>query len=90
MRIEPAPYVYWNDDRRVRFDDRRIAGEDRRAEQASVPRARHGAHMWFAPAFGAQILGQMVPETVIPARARRAYAQTEARTPLRPRVVKSA
>ena len=90
MRIEPAPYVYRNDDRRQRCEDRRIAGEDRRIEQPAAPRARHAAHVWFAPAFGAQILGLIAPETVVPARARRAYLQPEARMPLRPLYEKSA
>jgi tRNA U34 5-methylaminomethyl-2-thiouridine-forming methyltransferase MnmC len=90
MRVEPAPYVFRNEDRRQRFDDRRTPSEDRRAEQPAPPRARHAVHVWFTPAFGAQILGQIAPETIIPGRARRAYAQPEARTPLRPSVVKSA
>ena len=91
MRVEPAPYVYRNDDRRQRFEDRRIAADDRRTEQQqSAPRARHAAHVWFTPAFGAQILGLITPETVVPARAERAYLQPEARTPLRPLFEKSA
>ncbi len=49
---------------------------------------RHEAHVWFAPTFGAHILGQARPERVTPARARRAYSQPEARTPLRPSFVK--
>lgn len=67
-----------------------MSADDRRAEQSSGPRARHAAHVWFAPAFGAQILGLMAPETVIPSRARRAYLQPETRTPLRPLFEKSA
>ena len=51
--------------------------------------ARHAAHVWFAPAFGAQILGLIAPEKVVPARAQRAYLQPEARTPLRPLYEKS-
>ena len=90
MRVEPVPFVYRNDDRRQRCDDRRIAGDDRRTEQPAACRARHAAHVWFAPAFGAQILGLMTPETIFPARARRAYLQPEARTPLRPLFEKSA
>ena len=90
MRVEPVPYVYRNDDRRQRCDDRRIALDDRRTENPDVTRARHPAHVWFAPAFGAQILGLIAPEPVIPARARRAYLQPEARTPLRPLFEKSA
>ena len=90
MRVEPVPYVYRNDDRRQRCEDRRIANDDRRTEQSATPRARHAAHVWFAPAFGAQILGLIAPEAVIPARAQRAYLQPEARTPLRPLFEKSA
>ena len=89
MRVEPVPYVYRNDDRRQRCDDRRIAANDRRIEQASAPRPRHTAHVWFAPVFGAQILGLIAPENVVPARARRAYLQPEARTPLPPLFEKS-
>jgi hypothetical protein len=90
MRVQPVPYVFRNDDRRQRFEDRRAAEDRRTEENGDAPRARHAAHVWFMPAFGAQILGQIAPATVTPARARRAYAQPEARTPLRPSVVKSA
>lgn len=90
MRVAPVPYVFRNDDRRERLDERRVADTDRREDEISAPRARHAAHVWFAPAFGAQILGQIAPETVVPARARRAYQQPEARTPLRPTIVRSA
>ena len=89
MRVEPAPYVFRNEDRRNRFTDRR-AKPERRADAPEQPRARHAAHVWFTPAFGAQILGQMAPETVVPASAQRAYLQPEARTPLRPSLVKTA
>ena len=90
MRVEPAPYVFRNEDRRQRFADRRAILERRETTAASQPRARHTAHLWFTPAFGAQILGQMAPEAVVPARARRAYRQPEASAPLRPSLVKSA
>ncbi len=90
MRVEPAPYVYRPEDRRQRFEDRRACPEDRRTAEPAAQRASHAAHVWFAPAFGAQILGLIAPETVIPARARRAYLQPEERTPLRPRFEKSA
>lgn len=90
MRVEPAPYVFRNEDRRQRFAERRAETEDRRKETRPGPRARHAAHVWFAPAFGAHLLGQIAPEKVIPALARRAYAQPESRTPLRPRHMKSA
>jgi len=90
MRVEPAPYVFRNEDRRQRFPDRRASAERRNDDTAAQPRARHARHVWFAPAFGAQILGQIAPETVVPARAQRAYSQPEARTPLRPNLVKSA
>ncbi len=88
MRVEAAPYVFRSEDRRQRFDDRRVAECDRRIlSEQSAGRARHEAHVWFAPAFGAHILGQARPERVTPARARRAYSQPEARTPLRPSIV---
>ena len=90
MRVEPVPYVYRPDDRRQRYEDRRIASDDRRAEQPAAPRASHPAHVWFAPAFGAQILGLIAPEMVVPARAQRAYLQPEARTPPRPLFERSA
>ena len=88
MRVEAAPYVFRSDDRRQRFEDRRASEDDRRfQQQQSAERARHEAHVWFAPAFGAHILGQAKPERVTPAQARRAYSQPETRTPLRPNVV---
>lgn len=88
MRVEAAPYVFRSDDRRQRLEDRRLAEEDRRSQaEPSAERARHAAHVWFAPAFGAHILGQTKPERVTPAQARRAYTQPETRTPLRPNFV---
>ena len=90
MRVEPAPYVFRNEDRRQRFPDRRAGSERRSDDTDPKPRARHTAHVWFAPTFGAQILGQIAPETVVPARAQRAYSQPETRTPLRPSFAKSA
>jgi len=88
MRVEAAPYVFRSDDRRQRFEDRRMSEEDRRIEMAqATTRARHEAHVWFASAFGAHILGQVTPPKVTPAEARRAYTQPEARTPLRPSLV---
>lgn len=91
MRIEPAPYVFRNEDRRQRFDDRRAAESEFGAEATRAQaRANHAAPKWFAPAFGAHILGQAQPVNVSPAQARRAYEQPEARTPLRPSTVTSA
>jgi hypothetical protein len=92
MRVEAAPYVFRNADRRQRFDDRRTYASERRSETAQVtgPRARHAAHVWFAPAFGAHILGQVSPERANASRVALAYAQPEARTPLRPSLAKSA
>jgi hypothetical protein len=90
MRVEPVPYVFRNEDRRQRFADRRAETTDRRTEGRTSARARHAAPLWFAPAFGAHLLGQIAPGTVIPRIAQRAYAQPEARTPLRPSVMKSA
>ncbi|MFT3723848.1 MAG: hypothetical protein QM773_09700 [Hyphomonadaceae bacterium] len=91
MRVEAAPYVFRNGDRRQRPCERRTPNRERRTEttQASS-RARHAAHVWFAPAFGAHILGQVSPEDVMPERVERAYAQPEARTPLRPNFVERA
>jgi hypothetical protein len=85
MRVEPAPYVFRNEDRRQRFEDRRTVETDRRAEAAQQStRARHEAYNWLSPAFGAHILGQSTPARATPDEIRRAYAQPESRTPLRP------
>jgi hypothetical protein len=90
MRVEPAPYVFRNEDRRQRFAERRTERHDRRAEpRADTRRARHATHVWFAPAFGAHLLGQVKPEPVVPGIATRAYTQPESRTPLRPSLIKS-
>ena len=91
MRVEPAPYVFRNEDRRQRFIERRASAEDRREHtHSNNRRAQHPAHIWFAPAFGAHLLGQASPQKPLPAQARRAYSQPEARTPLRPSLMKSA
>ena len=91
MRVEAAPYVFRNGDRRQRPSDRRTPNRERRSETTHAgPRARHAAHVWFAPAFGAHILGQVSPEDVTPQRVETAYAQPEARTPRRPSFVQRA
>lgn len=93
MRVEPAPRVFGNEDRRKRSADRNGSFQDRRGQPQPDRRARHTGHtvhVWFQPAFGAHILGQIVPETVVPARAQRAYTQPETRTPLRPSLIESA
>jgi hypothetical protein len=90
MRVEPAPYVFRNEDRRGRPADRRVSTERHTDETVTIRRARHAAHNWLTPAFGAHLLGQVTIERVVPARAAHAYTQPEARTPLRPSVVKSA
>jgi hypothetical protein len=90
MRVEPAPYVFRNEDRRGRPADRRVNEERRSEASVTMRRARHAAHAWLTPAFGAHLLGQVTIETVAPARATRAYLQPEARTPLRPSLVRSA
>ena len=91
MRVEPAPYVFRNEDRRQRFEDRRAAESEFTAETAKAQtRACHAAPKWFAPTFGAHILGQTQSQRVSPEQARRAYEQPEARTPLRPSTVTSA
>ena len=90
MRVEAAPFVYRNEDRRQRDEDRRATSEDRRfTPEQPQQRARHEAHLWFAPAFGAHILGQVTPTKVTATEAKRAYGQPESRTPLRPHVVQS-
>lgn len=88
MRVEPAPRVYRNEDRRQRSSERRTSAHDRRVELNQ--RARHEPHHWFQPAFGAHILGQIAPSVVPASQIARAYAQPEARTPLRPELSKSA
>jgi hypothetical protein len=90
MRVEPVPYVFHPEDRRQRFADRRAEQVDRRSEASMSARAQHAAHAWFAPAFGAHLLGQIAPGLVNPRLAQRAYSQPEARTPLRPSIAKSA
>jgi hypothetical protein len=90
MRVEAAPHVFRNEDRRQRFEERRGTGEDRRYDsQREAPRAKHEAHLWFAPVFGAHLLGQVSPAKATPKQARRAYQQPEANTPLRPEFSKS-
>jgi hypothetical protein len=85
MRVEPAPHVFRNEDRRQRFDDRRGSGEERRADPGrSAGRALHEARPWFTTAFGAHLLGQLDKARIPAKQARRAYQQPEARTPLRP------
>lgn len=91
MRIEPAPYVFRNEDRRQRFEDRRASETELRAEENTrQTRAVHAAPKWFAPTFGAHILGQATPVRVPAAQVRRAYAQPEERMPLRPGTITSA
>jgi hypothetical protein len=91
MRVEPAPHVFRNEDRRQRPEDRRGTGAERRADpDRGTTRARHASIPWFAPVFGAHLLGQAAPPRISPKQARRAYLQPEARTPLRPEFSKSA
>jgi hypothetical protein len=88
MRIEACSTVVFSADRRQRFTERRAeSGVDRRRKERSERRAKHAAHRWFEPVFGAHILGQMLPETVTPEEAVRAYRQPEAKTPLKPSIV---
>ena len=85
MRVEPAPHVFRNEDRRQRFNERRGSGQERRADPGRTEdRAQHEARPWFTPAFGAHLLGQLNKPRVPAKQARRAYMQPEARTPLRP------
>lgn len=91
MRVQAAPFVYRNDERPQRFEDPRTATEDSCAEpEQQTHRARHPAHAWFSPTFGAHILGQSTPYRVTATEAARAYTQPESRTPLRPRHSRSA
>ena len=90
MRIEGCSPVVLGYSRRQRFVERRADTSERRRPQTTERRARHQAHVWFAPAFGAHILGQVSPETVTPETAQRAYLQPEARTPRRPSLVRKA
>jgi len=90
MRVEAAPFVFRNEDRRQRYDDRRAAEDDRRFETTqNTTRARHAAHLWFASTFGAHILGQVTPAKITATDAKRAYGQPETRMPPRPSVVQS-
>ncbi|HEV7690340.1 MAG TPA: hypothetical protein VGO52_05940 [Hyphomonadaceae bacterium] len=86
MRIEGYSSVVASSDRRQRFNERRHESSERRRKERPERRARHAAHRWFEPAFGAHILGQMMPETVSPEIAVRAYQQPEAKTPLTPSI----
>lgn len=90
MRVEAAPHVFRNEDRRQRPEDRRGTGEERRADpDRGAGRATHASMPWFAPVFGAHLLGQSKQERVSPKLARRAYQQPEAKTPLRPEFSRS-
>lgn len=91
MRVEAAPHVFRNEDRRQRPEDRRGTGDERRADpHRGAQRAKHTAVPWFAPVFGAHLLGQSRQERVSPRDAKRAYQQPEAKTPLRPEYSRSA
>jgi hypothetical protein len=91
MRVEAAPHVFRNEDRRQRHAERRGTGEERRTDtDRNTTRAKHTAVPWFAPVFGAHLLGQVEPSRVSPRQARRAYRQPEAKTPLKPEFSKSA
>ncbi|MEY2759823.1 MAG: hypothetical protein RIR33_3601 [Pseudomonadota bacterium] len=90
MRVEPAPHVFRNEDRRRRPEDRRGTGAERRADPDRGPaRAKHAFIPWFSPSFGAHLLGQAEPTRISPKQARRAYLQPEARSPLRPEFCRS-
>jgi hypothetical protein len=87
MRIEGCSPVVFSTHRRQRFEERRAVTGDRRRKERTERRARHEAHLWFTPAFGAHLLGQIAPEMVSAEHAERAYRQPEAKTPLRPSLV---
>lgn len=82
--------MYRFDDRRPRPDVRRAASDRRQEARPSSPRAEAQPHIWFQPVFGAHILGQVAPERAPAAAVARAYAQPEARMPVRPRTVRTA
>lgn len=87
MRVEPAPHVFRNEDRRARAEERRGTGEDRRTDtdrNAGSDRNRMNARPWFEPVFGAHLLGQIEKPRISRETAHRAYLQPESRTPLRP------
>jgi hypothetical protein len=86
MRVEPAPHVFRNEDRRTRDEDRRGTGEERRTDQGrAAPDARRiKSRPWFEPIFGAHLLGQIENARTSREAAQRAYLQPESRTPLRP------
>jgi hypothetical protein len=92
MRVQPVPYVYRTDDRDHRWRDEAGERSERRQSGQQDRRARHANHPWLAADFGAHLLGQATPASVpaTPATVARAYRQPEARTPLRPRMVKTA
>lgn len=87
MRVEPAPHVFRNEDRRGRAEDRRGTGEDRRTDTDRQPLGggqKMNPRPWFEPVFGAHLLGQVEKARISADEAQRAYLQPEARTPLRP------
>ncbi len=77
-------------DRRNQPDAPETEEVDRRDAAQPDRRARHSARSWISAPFAAQLFGQGLIAVVAPERAERAYLQPEARTPLRPTVVKSA
>jgi hypothetical protein len=91
MRVEAAPHVFRNEDRRQPPEDRRGTGEERRADPyRGATNAKPNAVPWFEPIFVAHLLGQVEPLRVPPKQARRAYQQPEAKTPLKPEFSRSA
>ena len=91
MRVEAAPHVFRNEDRRQRPEDRRGTGEERRDDPyRGETNAKPNALPWFAPVFGAHLLGQIEPSRVSPKQVRRAYQQPESKTPLKPGFSQSA
>ncbi len=90
MRVEAASFVWSAYDRRTRTADQRAGEERRGGDRRRQRRAEHTAQPWISAPFGAYLLGQITPSSPAPGVARRAYAQPETRTPLRPRVVRCA
>jgi hypothetical protein len=89
MRVDPTPIVLRLQDRRERSAGADAPKDRRKAPRSGDRRARHALQPWLSSTFAAQVLGQILPEAASPDEAARAYLQPEARTPLRPRHVRS-
>jgi hypothetical protein len=90
MRVEAASFAWSAYERRTRAAERRAPEERRDGDRRRQRRAEHTAQPWISAPFGAYLLGQISPPSPQPAIARRAYTQPEARTPLRPSLIRCA